>query len=457
MKRNWLVAAVVLLALLAVPMARAAGQAAQPQTPQQPQQQAYTKAEYDQFNAAVNEKDATQRVKLLDDFVAKYPNSTLLPYVYRDYVVAHAELKNNLKVMESADKFLALGDKVDAMQGLETARLQVCILRAQSFFAALNMRQLTTNEQFTAARDGAQTGLKLLDGLKKPENVADDQFKKQIDAYRVMFQSVIGFAARQMKDYKGAIDAFRAALSVTPNDASIYYQIGLSYLQQEPPQHMDGFWAVARSIALKVQGEAQIRAYLRNQMLRYQQPVCDTLLDAQLNELVTLAGTTADRPANFTIPSRADLDKALTENGTVEAISTNLKMGGDTAKRTWLAACGAEFPELLAKVFDVSENGDSVVVKIFSASTQEATEAGTAPNIELHIDGQPRAKNFKKDDLFVFAGALKNYTPEPFMLTIDKGKVREDTLPAETKAAPAKKAPPKKAPAKRPATKRPPA
>ncbi|HEV8385967.1 MAG TPA: hypothetical protein VGQ11_13945, partial [Candidatus Acidoferrales bacterium] len=408
MKRNWLVAAVILLALMTVPMVWAAGQAAPQQPPpQQPQQQqqAYTKDEYDKFNAAVNEKDATQRVRLLDDFAAKYPNSTLLPYVFRDYVVAYTELRNNLKVMESADRFLALGEKVDTMQGLETARLQVCILRAQAFFAALNARQLTTNEQFAAAREGAQKGLKLLDDLKKPENVAEEEFKKQTNAYRVMFHSVIGFAARQMKDFKGAIEAFRAAQAVTPNDASLYYQIGLSYLQQDPPQQMDGFWAIARSIALKVQGEAQIRTYLRNQLLRYQQPTCDSLLDAQLNELITLAATAAERPSNFSIPSRAELDKVLSENGTVEAISENLKAGGDKAKNTWLAACGAEFPELLGKVMEVgAADGDAVVLKIFSASTQEATEAGTAANMELHVEGQPRAKGFKKDDLFVFAG-----------------------------------------------------
>jgi tetratricopeptide (TPR) repeat protein len=456
MKQNWLVAAVILLALLAVPVARVAAQEPQqPATPQQPQ--AYTKQEYDDFNAAVNEKDATRRVALLDGFATKYPSSTLLPYVYRDYVVAYTELKNNPKVMDSADKFLSLGDKVDSMQGLETARLQVAILRAQAFFAALNARQLTTNEQFATSREAAQNGLKLLDALKKPENAPEDQFKKQIDAYKVMFHSVIGFAAQQQKDAKGAIEAFRAALAITPNDGSIYYRIGLSYLQQDPPQYMDGFWAVARSIALKVQGEAQIRTYLRNQMLRYQQPVCDNLLDAQINELITLAGTTADRPENFKIPTRADLDKVLTENGTVELISENLKAGGDKAKNTWLAACGAEFPELLGKVIEVgSGDGDAVVLKIFSASTQEATEAGTAANMELHIEGQPRAKGFKKDDIFVFAGALKNFTPEPFTLTIEKGKVREDTLPTEAKAPP-KKAPPKKAPAKRPATKRPPA
>ena len=452
MKRNWLTAVVMTMALWAAgPAASTASAQATPQTPSQTP--AYTTAERDMYVNAANEKDATQRVKLLDDFFAKYPNSTLLPYVYRDYFVAYAGLRNNLKVMENADKLLAVGDKVDALQGLESARLQAYVVRAQVFFPALNQRQLTTNEQFTAARSSAAEGLKFLAQVKKPEGVTDEQFKQQTDALRVLFDSVIGFAARQVKDYKGAIDAFQAALAISPNDAATYYQLGLSYLQQDPPQQQDGFWAIARAIGLKVQGEAQVRTYLKNQLTRFQNPLCDTLVDTQLNELITLAAGAAARPANYSVPSRADLDKALQEHGTIDSILTNLKAGGDTAKITWLAACGAEFPELGGKVFEATAADDSVVLKVFTAANEEAISAGTEPNIEVHVAGEPRAKLLKKDDLIAFSAALKSYTPEPFLLVVDKAKIREDTLPADEKPG---KAPPKKAPAKRPPTKKPP-
>ena len=41
----------------------------------------YTMAEYNAYQAAAAEKDPTQQIKLLDDFVSKYPNSALLIYV----------------------------------------------------------------------------------------------------------------------------------------------------------------------------------------------------------------------------------------------------------------------------------------------------------------------------------------------------------------------------------------
>ncbi len=447
MKRNWLIAAVVMLALWAGPAARAADDQAA---------QSYTTAEYNVFQAAINEKSPTQRIKLLDDFAAKYPNSTLLPYVHRNAALTFfQELKNFLASMQRADNLLAVGEKVDSLQGLELARLEMLKLRAQAFYIAFNQRQITTTEQLEKGRDGASRGLKYVDEWKKPERLTDDQFKQEVNSDRILFNTVGGIAALQLKDFASAIDFYRAVLVVNPNDALTYYNLGRAFLQQEPPQYMDGFWAVARSVALKIQpGEAQIRTYLKNQLVRYQNPVCESLIDAQLNELITLAGAAAERPAGFSVPTRSDLDKTLQDSGTVDAIMNGLKAGGDTAKRTWLSACGAEFPELGGKIFEVTAVDSSVVLKVFTASTEEAITAGTEPNLEVHVDGEPRAKLLKKDDLIAFSATLKSFSPEPFLLVVDKAKVREDTLPAEEK--PPAKAPAKKAPVKRPPTKRPP-
>jgi len=82
-----------------------AGGAAKPQ---------YTMAEYNAYTAAQSTKDPAQQIKMLDDFVAKYPNSALLIYVYPLYYNAYSQQKNYAKVTEYADKLLAMGDKIDA-------------------------------------------------------------------------------------------------------------------------------------------------------------------------------------------------------------------------------------------------------------------------------------------------------------------------------------------------------
>ena len=43
---------------------------------------AYTMAEYNSYQAAAADKNPQTQVKALDDFVAKYPNSALLIYIY---------------------------------------------------------------------------------------------------------------------------------------------------------------------------------------------------------------------------------------------------------------------------------------------------------------------------------------------------------------------------------------
>ena len=48
----------------------------------------------DAYQAAAAEKSPQQKIKLLDDFVAKYPNSELLVNVYAEYVKAYQETLN---------------------------------------------------------------------------------------------------------------------------------------------------------------------------------------------------------------------------------------------------------------------------------------------------------------------------------------------------------------------------
>jgi FMN-dependent NADH-azoreductase len=74
----------------------------------------YTMAEYNAYTAAQATKDPTAQIKALDDFIAKYPSSALLIYVYPLYFNAYSQLKNWPKVIEYADKTLALGDKIEA-------------------------------------------------------------------------------------------------------------------------------------------------------------------------------------------------------------------------------------------------------------------------------------------------------------------------------------------------------
>jgi tetratricopeptide (TPR) repeat protein len=394
---------------------------------QQPGQQAqpdYTIAQYNAFQAARAEKDPKTRIKMLDDLTASLGTSKdLLVYIYQAYLDTYTQLKDNAKIIEYADKVVALGDKVAV-----PARLQALAARTAAFEASFDPKAAGAEDRLKRERDAASMALQLLTQLPKPENVTDAQFADQKKPAIAYFKSAEGFAALQMKDFKAAVEAYKGAVEVNPKDAVAYYRIGVAYLQENPPQYMDGFWAMARAIGLKIQGEAQVRDYLRKQLLVYQQTGCDNLVDAQMNELIQLATNSADRPATYSIPSSADLDK-IRQQSNILTVLTDLKAGGDKAKMTWLAICGSEFPEVVGKIIEVTPNADGLTFKVYTGASEEDMEKAATANMEVRVVGQPDTARLQKEDGIRFSGTLAGYDPEPFMLHWDKVKVDPKSIP----------------------------
>jgi tetratricopeptide (TPR) repeat protein len=410
--------------------------------PQEQQQKpAYTLAEYNAYKAADAEQNPQQKIKMLDDFVKQYPTSTLLPYIYRDYYLTNYALKNFAGTMEYADRMIALGDKVDT-QG----RLEAAVARAQAYYVGSSDKALQTPDVQTKARDAAVQGLKTLDDWKKPEPMAADQYEQQKKGFKVLFNSIAAMASMSLKDYPGSANYYKAVLAIDPTDAVSHFRLGVVYLQMTPPQGTDGFWELARSIGLKAPNAPQVQTYLKNQLIRYQQPSCDKLVDDQVSELITLASSSAERPATLNIPSAAELQKARDDTAN---FLPALKAGGDAGKVMWLASCGLEYPDVGVRLMAApAADGDNVALKVFRGATPEEIEAATEANMDVKVVGQPEAKRLEKDAVVRFTGTLVAYSQSPFLLTWDKAKINTEDLPEE-KAAPAKKGPAKKAPAKK--------
>jgi hypothetical protein len=87
-----ILAALMVVSLLSRPAA--AQDAAANQAP------TYTLPEYNAEQAAAAEKDPATKIKMLDAFVAQFPNSTLMQYVYQFYYAAYYQLKNYAKAIE---------------------------------------------------------------------------------------------------------------------------------------------------------------------------------------------------------------------------------------------------------------------------------------------------------------------------------------------------------------------
>jgi len=391
----------------------------------------YTLAEYNAYQACAGEKVPAAQIKCLDDFVSKYPNSTLLVYVYPLYYNDYMQLKNPQKVIEYADKLVALGDKAEA-----GVRYQALYARALAY-ASLNS---TDPAQATKAREAALLGLKTLDEIKKPDNISAEDWPKQLQQPKILFNYTAGNASMIVKDYAAAAESFKAVLTLNPDDLTTNYNLGRAYQAMTPPQQMDAFWYFGKAVTTKGATQAQadkVKKYLKSLIVNYQGGnVCDSLSDAELNELLQLAGTSAERPGSYTLPSAADLSAAQ-KDMTIKSVVEDLKAGGDKGKLTWLASCGLEFPEVPGKVIEIVP-GDVIVLKIAFVTSDAEFDAATVPNMEVKVVGQPAAARVEKDSAIHFTGTLVSYDPDPaFFLHWDKAKVKEEDIPKE-KAAPKK-------------------
>ena len=404
--------------------------------------QPYTMPEYNAEQSCASDKNPSSQVKCLDDFVSKYPNSALLIYVYPMYYQAYFQQKNYPKVIEYADKVVGLGDKVGPNE-----KYGALYARAAAFNSMTGADQTA---QAKGAMAAADAGLKLVPELKKPDTLDENAFNEQKKQATIYLNGTAAQAAMVSKDYPNAITFYKAVLAINPDEAITEYRLGQAYLASNPPQQLEGFWYVARAVTSKnatQQQSTQLKAYLRKLLVNYQQAACDNLTDAQLNELLQLAGSSAERPGTYKIPSAADLDAAR-KDMTIASVITDLKAGGDKSKVTWLASCGLEFPDVPGKLMEVTPGAsasDPILLKVAFVTSDAEFQAATTPNMDVKVVGQPDAARLEKDNPVRFTGTLTSYDPDPaFMLHWDKAKVNAEDIPQE-----------KKAPAKRPAPKKP--
>jgi hypothetical protein len=404
--------------------------------------QKYTMAEYNAYQAAAAEKNPAAQLKLLDDFVSKYPSSALLNYIFPLYYRNYGGQKNFPKTIEYADKLIALGDKASPAEKYEAYSV-----RAYAYNNIPNPDAATA----TAARAAALAAIKVVDSVPKPDGVDEAKFNEQKKQSTIFFNGTAANAAMAAKDYAGAIESYKVVLGMTPDDLTTNYSLGKAYIAMNPPQQLDGMWYFARAASSKSANEQQskqVKAYLRKLLANYQgNTVCDPLTDAELNEMLQLAASSPDRPASYKLYSSADLTTAQ-KDMTIASVVTDLKAGGDKAKLTWTASCGLEFPDVLGKIIEVTP-GDVVELKLAFVTSDAEFDAATTPNMDVKIAGQAEAGKLEKGNPARFTGTLQSYDPDPaFMLHWEKAKVNEEDLPKEKGAA-------KKPVAKKPAPKKP--
>lgn len=414
----------------------AAGQNPPQQQPAQPnaapaQQKKEIKdpAEYNAYVGAVQQQDPNAKISGLEAFLTQYPNSVMKEDALEILMGTYQQTGNGAKMADTAQRLLqANPNNVRALALLAYTKRTL----AQS---GQNPQQ-----NLAEAKQYGQKGLEALKTFNKPDNMSDADFQKLKNEMGGIFNSAVGIAALQDKDFKTSATDLRAAAEVSPNDFSIVYPLALAYLSQQPPDAVNGSWFAARAanIAPQPQLKAQIEKYGKSQYTHYHGS------DQGWTDLMAQAATTPLPPAGFTVtqyvpPTPAQQAADLVKNKKVEDMSFAewqlvLSEGSpDDADKVWSVLKGKPL-QMQAHVIEVTS-----AENLKLAGSQDDID-GKRADIDLTMTAAiPKTLLPKVDTDFQFEGTPVSYVAKPFMMTMKDG--------ALLRKAPARQAPAHKRPA----------
>lgn len=152
------------------------------------------------------EKDPDRRLLLLEKYASQLkPDSAMWVFVYPLYYNSYMELKNFRKVMEYADKLLALGDRAGASERYGAFHVWS--------FACNNIE----SDDITLAAKALTRSAEGIEVLKKIERPACERartFEADKKLASIYLRAAAGAAAMKMKDYSAASDALKAIIDL---------------------------------------------------------------------------------------------------------------------------------------------------------------------------------------------------------------------------------------------------
>ena len=414
----------VVLGVSVVAMARDAAQPAQGQSATPPAQgQAAAPAgqaaapvikdpaEYNAYVAAIGQKDANAKISGLEAFLTQYPNSVMKNQALEILLGTYQQAGNVKKAMETATKLVAAEPcPVPALF------LLTYVNRVTAQSGDANGKQ----ESADAGKYGQQ-GLDCLPKYQKPEGVSEGDFQTQLKTMKENFLAGIGWAALQEKDYPKAEEGLKGAIDANPPDSQkdlgLIYPLALSYLSQTPPDYQNGIWWAARAAAVAPPANAAgLEKYAHGQYIKYRQdeegwPELLAAAKAGPTQVPIKPPLTpadqAHKMVQETAPDKMDF-------ATWEFVLTN---GSQPDQDTvWNAIKGKA----------VQMNGSIISTEptqFMIAGSSDDIDAKKA-DITLQFEDKVPVRLIPKDGAsFDFQGEPASYTPSPFMMVMEKGRL----------------------------------
>jgi tetratricopeptide (TPR) repeat protein len=419
----------VVLAVAAIATAQAAPPAQQPQGQAAPAQPAAPAAqapvikdpaEYNAYVGAVQQTDPAAKISGLEAFLAQYPNSVMKNQAL-EILMATYQQTNNPKVVDAAKRLLTVNpDDAKALVVLAFSE------RGQ--------------QKWADAKQHAEHALEVLPKWPKPDGVSDADFAKQKQQFAAIMNSVAGFSALQLKDFTATQKYLRAAVEADPNNVENIYPLAVASLPPSTPaDEVNGLFFIARAANLITDPKAKsdVTKFGRSKYVRYHGG------EDGWNELMAQAATTPLPPPGFTIKP------APTPAEQVHAMATTKKPEEmNFAEWQFVFTNGSQEDQDIVwnaiKGKAVQMNGT-----VISTTPNEFLMAGSSDDIDqkkaditLKFEENVPAKLIPKAGAPLdFQGEPASYTPNPFMMVMEKGKLLKAATPTPAKKPPVHRKP----------------
>lgn len=394
----------------------ASSSAPAPAAPQEKKPQWKSRAEYDAFQAFVKEKDPQKRIKLIQDFIEKYPKSDFLANAYLVEMQAYVQLNQTDQAIASAKKVL----------GADPDNLAALFYLSYSFPYTFKPSGADASADLSEAKQHAQHGLQLLQGEQKREGETQEQFEARVKQERGAFNVVLGFVAVQQKDYNQAIKSLEAAAQDEPNNVLVYSLLGQSYYNESPRDVNKSIWYLARATAL-AEGSNNPNA---DRLKKFYDQVYEAQhgSNAGADKVLAQAKSTATIPADFSVAPPPEHSK--TGNVNLDAfykIEDAISVGGDTAQQNWAQLKGQPLG-LVGHVDSVVPGSDPKTYQVRVDVTPDSQGKEGTFDIVLQ-DSQPGVNLLQPGDPLRFQGNIESYSTDPnFTLTLSDVKIDESVL-----------------------------
>ncbi len=404
-------------------------------SPQGPQKNWKDRAEFDLYDTAAKEQTPAKRMETLNSWKDKYPASEFADVRQQMLMATYAQIGR------PGDALAAAGD----ILGKDANNLQALSAALTAIFSIQN----PTPDQLAIGDKAANQVLSNLDTLfgadKKPATVSDADWTTAKKNMQILAQNALGYDAWQRKDLEKAEGEFSKSLQIEPNQGQVSYWLSSIILAERKPEKYSAalyHWARAASY----DGPGSLNAQGRQQVMAGFQKTYSTHHGSAegADKLLSDAKTAAVPPADFKIPSKADLARAdfakeeeLKKANPQLALWKSLKeaLTGAQAESYFESNMkGTELPEFKGKLIEARPETKPKELLL-------SVEDGMTPDVTLVLE-TPLAGKMDPGSEIGFKGTATKYTANPFMVTVEVPKNNiSGWKGAPAPAAPARRAP----------------